>query len=332
MSTDLPLISIAMTTYNGEKYIKEQINSLLKQTYKNIEIVICDDKSSDNTVKIIEEFAKEFKQISFYKNEENLGFKKNFEKSITLCKGQYVAFCDQDDFWLEDKVESLFNNLKDYDLVCSDAFVTDKNLNNLGYTLKESMKIKNIPTTKEEQIKHLIHHNFVQGASILCKKDFLLKYLPIPEYFVYHDWYFAICAALNNGIKYVDKPTLKYRQHGNNVTQDNLKSPFIKELKPTSYNFDEISQDSQKKIQTCNFILKNNQNSQLETYINKAIKYYQELENKTFYTITYRFKNYKYLKWDSSFIKRLLVFIKNIGGMALFKVKGTFLKKSPHSF
>ena len=93
----LSMISIAMATYNGEKNIKEQIESILNQTLKEFELIICDDASTDNTVPILTSFAEKDKRIKILKNEQNLGFKKNFEKILFHCTGEYIAFCDQDD-------------------------------------------------------------------------------------------------------------------------------------------------------------------------------------------------------------------------------------------
>lgn len=90
------MISIAMTTYNGEKYLREQLDSILNQTFSDFELIICDDCSKDATVKILEEYSLKDKRVRYFVNEKNLGFKKNFEKAISLCSGEYVAFSDQD--------------------------------------------------------------------------------------------------------------------------------------------------------------------------------------------------------------------------------------------
>ena len=94
------LISIAMTSYNGEKYIREQLDSILTQTYGNFELIICDDRSKDSTVEIIKDYCIKDSRIKLYVNEKNLGFKKNFEKAISLCKGEYIALSDQDDIYV----------------------------------------------------------------------------------------------------------------------------------------------------------------------------------------------------------------------------------------
>lgn len=120
------LVSIAMTTYNGEKFIKKQLDSIINQTYKNLEIIICDDGSTDKTIDIIKEYQKKDKRIKLYINEKNLGFSKNFEKAISLCKGDYIALSDQDDIWELDKIETMVKNINDAILVYGDEKLIDE--------------------------------------------------------------------------------------------------------------------------------------------------------------------------------------------------------------
>ena len=101
------MISVAMATFNGEPYIQEQLDSIYNQTRKVDEIIIVDDCSTDSTVRVIEQYILSHKDIDIklYKNEENLGYKKNFKKAISLCHGDYVFLSDQDDIWMTDKIE-----------------------------------------------------------------------------------------------------------------------------------------------------------------------------------------------------------------------------------
>jgi glycosyltransferase involved in cell wall biosynthesis len=107
------MISIAMCTYNGERFIKEQLDSILNQTYKNFELIITDDDSSDKTITIIKEYIKQDKRIKLYQNNSNLGFIKNFEKAISLCSGDYIVLADQDDIWKVNKLEIFLEQIKD---------------------------------------------------------------------------------------------------------------------------------------------------------------------------------------------------------------------------
>ena len=127
------MISIAMATYNGEKYLKEQIDSILNQSIQEFELVVCDDCSTDNTWSMLEEYAQHDNRITIIENEKNLGVKHNFEKAISLTKGEFIAFSDQDDIWLKEKVEKSVEKLKkeDLDIVFTDLEVVDENLKTL---------------------------------------------------------------------------------------------------------------------------------------------------------------------------------------------------------
>jgi len=98
------MVSIALATYNGERFLKEQLDSILEQSYTDIEIIACDDCSTDSTPQILEDYQKKDSRLKVYFNEKNLGFKKNFEKCISLCDGDYIALSDQDDVWTKDHI------------------------------------------------------------------------------------------------------------------------------------------------------------------------------------------------------------------------------------
>lgn len=131
-------VSVAMCTYNGEKYIEEQLNSILHQT-KIDEIIICDDGSKDKTLEICNEILKSSNVEYTLKLNKNLGFAKNFYQAITLCSGDIIFFCDQDDIWKENKIDlmcQVFNNDPDTLLVFSNAYITNENLEVTGNLLK----------------------------------------------------------------------------------------------------------------------------------------------------------------------------------------------------
>lgn len=214
------LISIAMTTYNGEKYLKEQIDSILAQTYTNFELIVCDDCSTDNTHSILEEYAEKDQRIKIYFNDSNLGFIKNFEQSLRFCTGDFVALADQDDVWTKNHLELLLSRIGEHDIACSNSIIVNKNLEPLNMDMKTSCHFTSVPNDNSDLFFYfLFGNNFVQGAASLIKRDFLLKCLPIPEFVIFHDHWFGINAAACNGIAYIEDSTLFYRQHGNNITQ-----------------------------------------------------------------------------------------------------------------
>lgn len=220
MHKKYPLISIAMTTFNGQKFLIEQIDSLINQTYPNLEIIICDDNSTDQTLQILNQYKND--NIKIFKNDKNLGFVKNFEKAILLCNGEYIALCDQDDIWMCDKIETLFNNIEDNLLICSGYSIIDENANKV-----KNILLKDIEKYDYKKYKDiLLMRNFVTGCTVLFKKDLLKKALPIPEN-VYHDRWLGFFAARENKLKVFTKPLIFYRRHGLNVSQ---KQSFFNKL------------------------------------------------------------------------------------------------------
>ncbi len=211
MKINTPLVSVAMATYNGAKYVTEQLNSILNQSYKNIEIVITDDASTDNTLEIIKKLQLNHPQIKLFTNAENSGVNKTFESSFKNCSGNFIAIADQDDIWNENKIELLLNNIDSEDAIYSNSELVDKLGNSLKVTTSQSMKMQSyysgIP---------FLMGNCIPGHSILMRRSFLINILPIPEAIMFDRW-ISFCAAGNNGIKYLDAALVKYRQHDNNT-------------------------------------------------------------------------------------------------------------------
>ncbi|PKL19091.1 MAG: hypothetical protein CVV49_02490 [Spirochaetae bacterium HGW-Spirochaetae-5] len=210
---DQKLVSIAMATYNGAAYLKLQLDSIIAQTYKNIEIIICDDCSSDGTVKILEEYCLN-RNIRYYVNEKNLGYIKNFEKVLGYCSGDFIALADQDDIWLENKVEFLVNNIGDSTLIFSDSCLIDEQ----GELLAKSyLKHQNIDIPGSAgQLNRLMFCNYVTGCTVLFKRDILEKAFPFIDT-ISHDWWIALHASINGGIASVNTPLVLYRQHPGNT-------------------------------------------------------------------------------------------------------------------
>ena len=213
------MISIAMATYSGEKYLREQLDSILAQTITDWELIICDDCSKDSTVEILKSYQEQDDRIKIFVNEKNLGFKKNFEKAIGLCSGDYIALADQDDIWHENHLEVLQELIGDASLSCgntrlmtADSVVTEKKMNEVDNLLF-------IPEDKKKLLYRLLFYfGPFQGASMLLKKSFVSSVLPIPEGVRFHDVWLATCACLEDGMSYTFETITDYRQHENNVT------------------------------------------------------------------------------------------------------------------
>lgn len=222
------MISVAMATYNGEKYLREQLDSILNQTYTNFELIICDDCSKDSTVEILREYGGKDSRIQVYINDRNLGYKKNFEKAIKLCQCEYIALSDQDDIWTPNHLEVLLDNLGECCLVCSNAQFIDSDGLLLGSAVKPDSVY--IAAKGNEQFLQLLHGNFVQGCASLFKKELIPSLFPIPQEFRTHDYWFALVAAVQGGIRYTSDKLVLYRIHQNNSTapkQTNRWTRFI---------------------------------------------------------------------------------------------------------
>jgi glycosyltransferase involved in cell wall biosynthesis len=213
------MISIAMTTYNGEKYIREQINSILGQSYKDFELIICDDCSNDSTWNILEEYEQKDKRIHCYLNSTNIGFKKNFEKAITLTNGKYIALADQDDIWLSNHLEVLLNHIGNYLLVCTKS----KNINAFGINIRMKTKKKILDLNADRNnllYRLLLFDNYVQGCTIMFDRSLIDDFIPIPEEVKYHDYWLGIITAMYKKIYFINKITVLYRRHNLNVTSE----------------------------------------------------------------------------------------------------------------
>ena len=213
------LVSVVLATYNGEKYIREQLDSILSQTISDFELVVCDDCSSDNTFSIICDYSKLDTRIKVFQNTKNLGFLKNFEKAFALCSGDYIACCDQDDVWTSNHLEILLNHIEKNDCVGANSILVDDNLKSLGRTHQQSLRIVSLPNTNKKLLEYECHFNMIQGSACLFKRELLKSILPFPEGIEFHDHWIALNASVQNGCKYIPDVILKYRIHSQNVTE-----------------------------------------------------------------------------------------------------------------
>ena len=236
MVNDNLLVSVAMATFNGERYLANQLDSILGQTYKNIEIIIVDDSSSDSTISIIHRYQNLHKNIRLTQNPLNLGIVKSFEIALNMCRGEYIALSDQDDVWFSYKIEKLLSSIGDCLLIHSDAVVVDEKMNVVSKTNFESRQKDKF---KSEFIDYLISNN-VTGCTALFPKRLLDLALPIPEGFYIHDHYLALIASFYGSIKFLHEPLIYYRQHGSNSI--GAKRPpfdkFIKHCKVVANSYD----------------------------------------------------------------------------------------------
>jgi glycosyltransferase involved in cell wall biosynthesis len=230
--TTTPLISIAVCTYNGAKFLTEQLDTLVNQTYPNLEIVIVDDVSKDNTLAILNDYATRYSNIRVIQNEQNLGYIKNFEKAITLCRGHYIALSDQDDVWDLEKISLLYNAIGDSMLIYHDSEFIDDNGKLLGKKISDIVNMY----SGDSPIPFFFF-NCVSGHACLFKKELVKLYGSFDPQF-HHDWWIALVAAYYGHIKYMNSPLVKYRQHS--TTSTDILGIQEKENKVVTPRFSEI--------------------------------------------------------------------------------------------
>jgi glycosyltransferase involved in cell wall biosynthesis len=222
------MISVAMATYNGVKYIREQVDSILNQTYQDFELVICDDCSVDSTWELVQNYEKVNSKIRCYQNKENIGYIKNFEQAMSFCAGEYIALSDQDDIWEYNHLELLLQNIGNNLLIGSNALLVNEQNESLNITLKDINHIKNVPDDPFLIFQRLLHMSFIQGASTLFNKKLLIEAFPFPGD-IPHDYWLSVIAASKSKLVYLDYITLHYRRHKNTVTTNTI-IPNIKEM------------------------------------------------------------------------------------------------------
>lgn len=221
MMKPMPRVSIALCSHNGGRFIGEQLKSIQEQSFKPDEIIICDDNSSDNTLEVIKQFS-EVLPIKLHQNIPALGTVKNFEYAISLCSSDIIFLCDQDDYWLPNKIEKLVNYLETHpthDVVFSNAAIVDENLQPLNLTMWEKIRFEDKEISlweKGKALDLLLISNRVTGCTIAIRKPFAKKAIPFPTHIhpnFIHDGWIALLASLTNQIGFINEPLVLYRQH-----------------------------------------------------------------------------------------------------------------------
>ena len=217
------MIKILLATYNGEKYITELIDSLLSQTYQEFKLFIHDDRSSDNTFSMISEYTKKYPgKIIAKQNDVNTGSAKlNFLQMMVEYKDDYIMLCDQDDVWLPDKIEKSLAKIKDMEeefgkttpvLVHTDLTVVDDELNVIANSYAK-MSNKDFSLTT---LNFAVTMNNVAGCTAIYNRALADLIQEVPGFFVMHDWWLSLTAAVFGEIVSLNESTVLYRQHGEN--------------------------------------------------------------------------------------------------------------------
>ena len=209
---NFPLISIAVATYNGGLYLRQQMETLVMQTYTNLEIIVSDDGSSDDTLEILYEYEKKYSFFTVKQNIAPHGIKRNFENALKYCKGKYIAFSDQDDIWMLDKIEKLVNNIGSNALIYHNSLFVD----NLGNSLQKTFST-DLNCYSGTNSEPFLLSNCVSGHALLFDRKLLDIILPFPNA-RHHDWWLAFRATEYGGVKFHDEILVNYRQHSMSQT------------------------------------------------------------------------------------------------------------------
>lgn len=218
------MIDILMATFNGESYIEEQIESIIRQTYKDWILYIRDDGSEDNTIGIIKKYVKKYsgKIVFIEDNKKGLGAKLNFAELMKYTKSDYCMFADQDDIWIQNKIEITFNKIKQLEmihgknlpiLVHTDLKVVDQNLKIINNSF---WKYQNLNPNKQS-LNNIIVQNNITGCTMLMNKKLIELSLDIPRESIMHDWWIGLIATGLGIVDFIEESTILYRQHGKNT-------------------------------------------------------------------------------------------------------------------
>ena len=295
-----PKLCILLASYNGEKYISEQLDSIINQTYKNWELIIRDDGSKDETVTILNKYEKKDERIKILRDDKgNLGFLKNFEELLFNAKEEFVLFSDQDDFWLKNKLEKFVEKIRDLDekvlskplLIHCNSLVCDDKLE----IIKEEFIDSKIAKKTNSNIYFFEY--IVQGSTSMVNKKMIKESLPFLKNVTLHDRYFHLLSQFLGTRVFIDESLVKYRQHERNEIGANRS--IIKNIMSKKYFYVEdrkLIEEIKEKYIKC---LRKRDLNDIEKYLEVTDRNKNRLE---------RFWLSKYFKMK--LLKRLVLLIK----------------------
>lgn len=210
------MISLVMATYNGGKFLREQLDSIYNQTLPPDEVIVVDDCSTDNTVEILEEYKQRY-CLKYIINKVNMGVNKNFERAISLAQGDYICISDQDDVWLPTKIEVSFNKLIEIENN-KPACVSSgrKDVSSDLRVLYPNMKYRHDGSWQDP-----LYRDSSQGCTLMFNKKLKNIILPLCPYFIY-DAYIGTLACFVGNRHTIGEPLMYYRHHGNNVVAHSI--------------------------------------------------------------------------------------------------------------
>lgn len=211
------MISVCIPTYNGEKYLRKQLDSILEQLGPKDEVIISDDSSTDNTIDIIESYGDE--RIKLLKNNTFNSPVFNLENALRYAKGEYIFLSDQDDIWSANKVEICLKKIKGYDLLVSDCSLIDEDDRQIADSFFD------INNSNKGFIKNLIKNSYL-GCCMAFNRRILAYVLPFPKGIAMHDIWIGLNTEIIGKPRFISEKLIMYRRHGENLSPTSGKSKF----------------------------------------------------------------------------------------------------------
>jgi len=252
----MPPVAVVLCTFNGASYIRSQLDAVICQTYQNLQILVTDDASTDETAEIIKEYAAADTRIRFSINAKNIGYNKNFEKTIGLCEADFIAFCDQDDIWELNKIEVMMNHWP-----ANALFVYSLSGSFTSTDFANRKPAPDIVYTAFSDVHYLVFNSPVHGHASMMKKELYYRCLPFPED-IFYDWWISMHAAATGLVGCVPQTLSWHRVHQHNSSRN------ITSIEDKAYRNEQLRQQCVYFIETfCNRnILKQPQQDSLLRY------------------------------------------------------------------
>ena len=287
------MISVAIATFNGEYFLDEQIQSILNQTLKPTEIIVCDDCSTDNTVEILEKYNRKG-VLTYHINSTRLGLIDNFKKAVSLCDTEnYISLSDQDDIWLPEKLETCaaammaIENKQLPCMVYSDLIFVDSKKR----ILNKSFRNEAGQDSYTHNLESLLFNNFVNGCTVLINKPLRILFdSTLSEIYFNHDGWLALLAFSFGKVKNISQPLVFYRKHESNLSID------INKIPRSRYQnlYDQIMA-----------ALKGSDNFLVEQ-LNAVNKFYEQFKSGMDTETKLTFENFLTLNGKSYFVKKIV--------------------------
>jgi glycosyltransferase involved in cell wall biosynthesis len=206
-TTPSPLISVALSVYNGERFLGAQLDSILAQRDVQLEVIAVDDGSRDASVALLQDYARRDGRVRVHPNPANLGPTRSFERAMSLCRGEFIAPSDQDDLWAPDKLATLLATIGRADLAYCDSAYIDGEGKPSGRRVSDDTHMM-----EGREPLRFAFANSVSGHALLVRRDLFESVRPLPPE-LFYDWVLAMFAAARGGVVYVDRPLVQFRRH-----------------------------------------------------------------------------------------------------------------------